>query len=229
MQRLRYGPVREILETVLLALIVFLLARAVVQNFQVEGSSMAPTLEHSNFVLVHKLAYAQLNLGPFDFLIPGRDNGEFLFGGPGRGDVVVFHSPSDPSRDFVKRVIGLPGDRIEVRGGEVLVNGQGLDERQYIRSAPTYPYPQAGLPLVVPPKHYFVLGDNRNASLDSHVFGPIHERLLVGAVIFRWLPLDSIGEGGGRDLVTVDGGAVPEPGDRRPAPSTAAAHVEAER
>ena len=229
MQRLRHGPLREVLETVLLALIVFLLARAVVQNFQVEGSSMAPTLEHSNFVLVHKLAYAQLNLGPFDFLVPGRDNGDFLLGGPGRGDVVVFHSPSDPSRDFVKRVIGLPGDRIEVRDGEVLVNGQGLEERQYIRSAPTYGYPQAGLPLVVPPKHYFMLGDNRNASQDSHVFGPIHERLLVGEVIFRWLPLDSIGGGGGRDLVTAGGGAVPEAGDARPAPSTTAAHMEAER
>ena len=129
----------------------------------------------------------------------------------------------------MKRVIGLPGDRIEVRDGEVLVNGRGLDERQYIRSGPTYQYPQAGLPLVVPPKHYFVLGDNRNASQDSHVFGPIHERLLVGAVIFRWLPLDSIGGGGGRDLVTTGGGGVPEPGDVRPAPSTAAAPLEAER
>ncbi len=227
MQRLRYGPAREIIETVLLALIVFLLARAVVQNFQVEGSSMAPTLEHSNFVLVSKLAYGRVNLGPLDFLIPGRDNGDFLFGGPQRGDVVVFHSPSDPDRDFVKRVIALPGDRVEVRDGEVLVNGRALEERQYIRSGPTYRYPQAGLPLVVPPKHYFVLGDNRNASQDSHVFGPVHERLLVGAVIFRWLPLDSIGGGGSHDLVTAGGGAVPEPGDVRSPPRTTAAHLEA--
>ncbi len=229
MQRLRHGPIRDILETALLALIVFLLARAVVQNFQVEGASMDPTLQQSNFVLVNKLAYERVNLGPFDFLIPGRDNGEFLFGGPSRGDVVVFHSPYDSDRDFVKRIIGLPGDRVEVRDGEVLVNGALLDERAYIRSAPTYRYPQGGMPVVVPPAHYFVLGDNRNASQDSHVFGPIHERLLVGAVIFRWLPLDAIGGAGSRELVTDAGGPVPDPAGARPAPATTAAQLEPAR
>lgn len=211
MLRLRYGAMREVIETVLLALIVFLLIREVVQNFQVEGSSMDPTLSNADFVLVNKFAYKQVDLGPFDFLIPGRRNGDFLFGGPSRGDVVVFHSPSDPERDFVKRVIGVPGDRIEIGGGEVRVNGQLLDEGAYIHSAPTYSYPQGGMPAVVPPKHYFVLGDNRNASQDSHVFGPIHQRLLVGEVIFRWLPLDSIGGGGSRDLVTIDGSEVRDP------------------
>ena len=229
MQRLRHGPIRDILETALLALIVFLLARAVVQNFQVEGASMDPTLQHANFVLVNKLAYEKVNLGPFDFLIPGRDNGEFLFEGPSRGDVVVFHSPSDPDRDFVKRIIGLPGDRVEVRMGEVLVNGARLDEGAYIRSAPTYQYPQGSMPVVVPPDHYFVLGDNRNASQDSHVFGPVHERLLVGAVIFRWLPLDAIGGGGSRPLVTDVGGPVPDPADARPAPASTAAELEPAR
>jgi signal peptidase I len=223
MQRLRHGPIRDILETALLALIVFLLARSVVQNFQVEGASMDPTLQHSNFVLVNKLAYQTVNLGPFDFLIPGRDNGEFLFDGPARGDVVVFHSPADPERDFVKRIIGLPGDRVEARDGQVFVNGAPLDEGAYIRSAPTYRYPQGGMPVVVPPEHYFVLGDNRNASQDSHVFGPIHQRLLVGAVIFRWLPLDGIGGGGGLELRTAAGGPVPDPGGARPSPATTAA------
>ena len=124
--------------------------------------------------------------------------------------MVVFNSPSDNSRDFVKRVIGLPGDRIEVRGGQVLVNGQALDETAYVSSPPTYTYPSRGLPSVVPPEHYFVLGDNRNASQDSHVFGPIHQRLLVGEVIFRWWPWGDIGGGGGRDLVTIDGGRLQE-------------------
>lgn len=211
MQRLRYGATRDVIETVILALIVFLLAREVVQNFQVEGSSMSPSLSDSDFVLVNKFAYKEVDLGPFDFLIPGRSNGDFLFGGPSRGDVVVFRSPSDNSRDFVKRVIGLPGDRIEVRGGQVLVNGQELDESAYISSPPAYTYPSGGMPSVVPPEHYFVLGDNRNASQDSHVFGPIHRRLLVGEVIFRWWPWGEIGGGSGRDLVTLDGERLRDP------------------
>lgn len=210
MQRLRYGATRDVIETVILALIVFLLAREVVQNFQVEGSSMDPSLRNADFVLVNKFAYKEVDFGPFDFFVPGRSNGDFLFGGPDRGDVVVFHSPSDNSRDFVKRVIGIPGDRVEIRSGGVFVNGAQVDESGYILSAPTYTYPSGGMPAVVPPEHYFVLGDNRNASQDSHVFGPIHKRLLVGKVIFRWWPWGDIGGGGGRDLITIDGGRLPE-------------------
>jgi len=210
MQRLRYGATRDVIETVILALIVFLLAREVVQNFQVEGSSMDPTLNDADFVLVNKFSYKEVDLGPFDFLIPGRSNGDFLFGSPSRGDVVVFHSPSDNNRDFVKRVIGVPGDRVEVSDGRVFVNGAELDESSYILSRPTYTYPTGGMPAAVPPEHYFVLGDNRNASQDSHVFGPIHKRLLVGKVIFRWLPLSDIGGGGGHDLITIDGSRLPE-------------------
>ena len=80
MQRMRYGATRDVIETVILALIVFLLAREVVQNFQVEGSSMDPTLNDADFVLVNKFSYKEVDLGPFDFLIPGRSNGDFLFG-----------------------------------------------------------------------------------------------------------------------------------------------------
>lgn len=200
MQRLRYGATRDIIETVILTLIVFLVAREVVQNFQVEGSSMDPSLGNKDLVLVNKFAYRDVDLGPF---------GDVDFGAPSRGDVIVFRSPTDADRDFVKRVIGLPGDRIEVRDGLVLVNGLALDETAYISAPPTYLYPNAGLPSVVPPRHYFVLGDNRNASLDSHSFGPIHERLLVGEVIFRWFPLGDIGGGGGRELVPLPAGASP--------------------
>lgn len=201
----RYGPLRDVLETIILALIVFLLAREAVQNFQVEGSSMQPTLHDSEFVLVNKLAYRAFDLGPFDVLIPGKDNGDFLFGGPDRGDVIVFRSPFDENRDFVKRVIALPGDVVEVDDGLVRVNGEALAEDPYISAPPNY----SEAPLTVPPEHYYVLGDNRNASQDSHIFGPIHRSLLVGEVIFRWFPLDEIGGGGGRDLETVDETPVP--------------------
>ena len=201
---LRYGPLRDVLETIILALIVFLLAREAVQNFQVEGSSMERTLADSEFVLVNKLAYEEVHLGPFDVLVPGRSNGDFLFGGPERGDVVVFRSPFDDTRDFVKRVIGLPGDVVEVHDGTVFVNRVGLAEDDYTRMSPSY----SSQPLTVPPEHYYVLGDNRNASQDSHSFGPIHEDSLVGKVSFRWFPLDEIGGGLSRDLVNVEGVAL---------------------
>ena len=194
---LRFGPLRDILETVILALLVFLLAREAVQNFQVEGTSMVPTLQDSEFVLVDKFSYWEVDVGPFDFLIPGRSNGDYLFGGPSRGDVIVFRSPNDPLRDFVKRVIGLPGDVVEIRDGVVIVNGVPLEETEYT-SAP----PNARLdPESIPQDHYFVMGDNRNNSQDSTIFGPIHKSSLIGKVIFRWFPLDRIGGAGSRALV----------------------------
>jgi signal peptidase I len=198
---LRYGPLRDIVETIILALIVFLLAREAIQNFQVEGSSMERTLTDAEFVLVNKLAYEEVNLGPFDVLVPGRSNGDFLFGGPSRGDVIVFRSPFGETRDFVKRVIGVPGDVVEVRDRTVFVNSMGLAEDDYITAPPNY----SAQPVTVLPEHYYVLGDNRNASQDSHIFGPIHEDSLVGKVIFRWFPLDKIGGGLSRDLVDAEG------------------------
>ena len=193
---LHYGPLRDILETIILALIVFLLAREAVQNFQVEGTSMVPTLQNEDFVLVNKLAYRQLDIGPFDALFPGKSNGDFLFASPQRGDVTVFHSPQDESRDFVKRIIGLPGETVQIREGAVFVNGAQLDDNFLV----------SGLAIGsngtthVPPGHYFVLGDNRNASQDSRSFGPIHQRLIVGKVWVRWFPFDAISGGGSQDF-----------------------------
>ena len=202
---LRFGPLRDILETVILALLVFLLAREAIQNFQVEGTSMVPTLEDSEFVLVDKFSYWEVDVGPLDFLIPGRSNGDYLFGGPSRGDVVVFHSPNDPSRDFVKRVIGLPGDIVEVRDGLVIVNGVPLEESAYTTAPPN----ARREPEPIPQDHYFVMGDNRNNSQDSLIFGPIHKSALVGKVIFRWFPLDRIGGAGSRSLEGPNGVPLP--------------------
>lgn len=188
---LRAGPFRDIIETLILALLVFLAAREAVQNFQVEGSSMFPTLHNADFVLVNKLAYQRWNLGPFDFLIPGKQNGSDIFHGPKRGDVVVLLSPQDHSRDFVKRIIGEPGDTIEIVDGQVFVNDHPLAESAYI-AVPT----QTDLPpTVVPPDHYFVMGDNRNASSDSRSFGPVPRALIIGKVWFRWYPFDRIDAG----------------------------------
>lgn len=201
---LRHGPIRDVLETVILALVVFLVVQGAVQNFQVEGSSMQPTLTNSDFVLVNKLAYQQVDLGPFDFLIPGRSNGDYLFGAPQRGDVIVFAEPSGQPRDFVKRVVGLPGDSVEIRDGLVFVNDVAIEESEYTSAPPV----STNARLIVPPNHFYVLGDNRNASQDSRAIGPIHRRLLIGKVIFRWFPLDRIGTAGSRDLITVNGAEV---------------------
>src|SRR2546427_1892703 len=124
--------VRELAETLLLALLIFLSVRASFQNFRVEGASMNPSLEDGEYLIVNKLSYARLDLGMFDFL-PFVSSGEHhLWGSPGRGDVIVFQAPTSPNRDFIKRIIGTPGDTVEIKqSGEVLVNGNKLQE-QYI-------------------------------------------------------------------------------------------------
>lgn len=202
---LRAGPLRDVIETLILALLVFLAAREAVQNFQVEGSSMFPTLHNADFVLVNKLAYRRWDLGPFDFLLPGKQNGDYIFHGPKRGDVVVLLSPQDHSRDFVKRVIGEPGDKIEIVGGQVFINDQPLEESDYIAASS-----QSDLsPTIIPPDHYFVMGDNRDASSDSRSFGPVPRALIIGRVWFRWYPLDRIDAGISRPVGFTETTAAP--------------------
>jgi len=202
---LHAGPLRETIEMLILGLVVFLLAREAVQNFQVEGSSMQPTLTNSELVLVNKIGYWEIDLGPFDALLPGRSNGDFLMGGPDRGSVIIFRPPYQSDKDFVKRVIGLPGDEVEIREGRVWINGRRLAEFDYTAAPPSYSWG----PAQIPPEHYFVLGDNRNRSSDSHNFGPIHEDQIVGEVMVRWFPLDRISSAIGRPAVDADGRLVP--------------------
>ena len=203
--RLQYGALREIIETAILGLIVFLLAREAVQNFQVEGRSMQPTLTSSELVLVNKIGYWEIDVGPFDALWPGRNNGDFLISGPHRGSVIIFRPPYQSAHDFVKRVIGMPGDTLEIIRGRVFVNGVELNEHNYIFEPPSY---QWG-PAVIPPEHYFVLGDNRNSSQDSHAFGPIHEDQIVGEVMFRWFPFDRISSNISLDATDYEGNILP--------------------
>jgi len=203
--RLQYGPLREIIETAILGLIVFLLAREAVQNFQVDGRSMQPTLASTELVLVNKIGYWEVNLGPFDAFLPGRSNGDFLISGPHRGSVIIFRPPYQSAHDYVKRVIGLPGDTVEITRGRVFVNGVELDETDYTFEPPRY---QWG-PAVIPPEHYFVLGDNRNSSQDSHAFGPIHEDQIIGEVMFRWFPFDKISSDISRHATDYEGNQLP--------------------
>jgi signal peptidase I len=187
---------REAAETVILAVLIFLLVRAIVQNFQVEGQSMQPTLQSGWYLLVNKAIYFEINLETINkfvpFVDPGDDPTRYLFRGPQRGDVIVFRDPTAargaPERDFIKRIIGLPGDVVEVRDSTVFVNGRPVSE-PYIAEPPGYICP----PRRVPEGHYFVLGDNRNQSSDSHAWGPVPKENIIGMAWLQYWPLDIFG------------------------------------
>jgi signal peptidase I len=153
----------DIIETLVLAVVLFLGINAVSARVRVDGFSMIPTLQDGEFVLVSKLNYQ--------------------FGKPERGDIIVFHYPMDPQQELIKRVIGLPGDAVVVQNGKVSVNGQILDE-PYIAATPAY----SG-DWMVPDGQLFVLGDNRNDSSDSHSWGFLPFQKVVGkAVVIYWPP-----------------------------------------
>lgn len=199
----RWG--RELAETLILAFLIFLAVRAVVQNFRVEGASMQPTLHDGQYLLVNKAIYFRINLKTvhkfLPFIDPGDNPNRYLFRSPRRGDIVVFRSPQSPNRDFIKRVIGVPGDVVEVRDGVVYVNGEPLVE-PYIADAPNYQFP----PTEVPPHTYWVLGDNRNNSDDSHHWGPVPEDNIIGQAWFSYWPRDKIGLVDNRNIRPGSGG-----------------------
>jgi len=143
-----------------IALVIF-----VVQPVQVEGTSMAPRLEQEDRVLVNKLAYQ--------------------VGEVSRGDIVVFWYPRDTSKSFIKRVIGLPGDIVEIRAGAVFLNNRKFEEPYTPESMTGESHPAR----VVPAGHYYVLGDNRSASNDSREWGGVPEGYVLGEAVFRYWPL----------------------------------------
>jgi signal peptidase I len=184
------GLAWELLQTIVLTLAIFLGVRAIVQNFRVEGASMEPTLQTGQYLLINKAPYFHIEGTPFDHLLPSSHQGsiDYPFGGPQRGDVVVFRAPTQPDKDFIKRIIGLPGDTILVKNGQVFVNGEALDE-PYIHFPATYTFPFDGQPRQVPDGNYFVLGDNRPNSSDSHLgwFVPV-DNLIGKAWVSYWPP-----------------------------------------
>ena len=158
--------VTEMAKTVALALILYFIISAVTDRVRVENISMQPTLYEGQLLVISKLSY--------------------VFGTPHRGDVIVFHHTQQPPEDYIKRVIGLPGDHVEIGDGHVMVNGVTLDE-PYIAAAPSY----AG-EWTVPADQLFVLGDNRNRSSDSHVWGFVPESTVVGRAILIYWPLNKM-------------------------------------
>jgi signal peptidase I len=160
---------REIVETLVPAVVIAVAINVfLAQATQVLGQSMEPTLHNTDRVVVEKVTYS-------------------LFHRPRRGDIVVIDLPSEADL-LIKRVVGLEGETIEVRGGEVYINGELLVEEWMVRlGGGSYG------PLTVPPGHVFVLGDNRGASNDSRAFGPVSIDCLVGRAWLSYWPLDHFG------------------------------------
>jgi signal peptidase I len=210
-------------------LVVFVLRSFLVEPFKIPSGSMIPTLLIGDFILVNKFAYGirlpVINLKVVDI------------GSPQRGDVMVFRYPADPSLDYIKRVVGLPGDRIEYRDKQLTVNGRQVPRRQlgdyesrerlqyfprYLESfdgagheiilekeAPGFvnrgmdfrhsgncDYNSGGLACTVPAGHYFMMGDNRDNSSDSRVWGFVPDANIVGKAFFIWLNLNELGRFG---------------------------------
>jgi signal peptidase I len=218
----RVGRVaRELAETIVLALFIFLLVRAVEQNFQVEGRSMEPSFQTGWYLLVNKAMYWEVNLETIHkyvpFVDPGDDPTRYLFRGPKRGDVIVFKDPgvgpNEPERDFIKRIIGLPGETVEVRDCTVFVNGEALAE-PYIKERPNYSFG----PETVPVDHYFVLGDNRNNSSDSHSWGMLPKGNIIGRAWLIYWPFKHFGF---VDSTSVEPGAPADASRPPPEPSFA--------
>ncbi len=179
------GAMAEVLEVVALALIMFVAVRSVAQNFVVDGGSMQPNLSDGQLLIVNKLAYRS-----FDFSwLPGVENDDWRpFGDPQAGDVVVFRFPQNPERDFIKRVIALPGQTVEVMDDELLIDGVRVDE-PYISDPPGYRFG----PEMVPEGQLFVLGDNRNNSYDSHSWGMLDRDLIIGRADLSYWPMSEAG------------------------------------
>jgi signal peptidase I len=166
--------VRDTLEIIFLALVLYVVIQYAVQTVHVLGSSMYPTLHDNDLLVASKISYKLHN--------------------PQRGDIIVFKPPDEASRDFIKRIIALPGERLRIVNSVVYVNGQVLRE-PYLPEKWTYNnnWPATGQEQIIPPDEYFVMGDNRNHSSDSRTFGPIALDAILGKAEVRIWPLNTTG------------------------------------
>ena len=171
---------REYAEAAAIAILLALFIRAfVVQAFKIPSGSMEPTLLVGDHILVNKFLYG--------IKLPYFQTTVIPISTPKRGDIIVFIYPEDKSKDFIKRVIGIPGDRIQMQDRQVLVNGQPFDDKYgYYDERAGNPNRSFG-PVVVPKDDYFVMGDNRDHSMDSRFWGFVPSEAIKGkAFIIYW-------------------------------------------
>jgi len=155
---------REVGITILIAVAVFVVLRLTVQSYTVVMSSMEPNFQDGECIMVNKVCYRS--------------------SGPQRGEVIVFDPPFDSPHPFIKRVIGLPGETVEIKNEKVFIDGIPLDEEEYITPPPNYTMPATEVPENV----YFVLGDNRNSSNDSHNGWTVPRDNIIGKAWFTYWP-----------------------------------------
>ena len=186
---------REVIEAVLLAVMVFMLLQTTVRNFKVDGSSMDPTLVNGQYLLVNRLVYLRIEMDRFSSIVPfwqaEEDSVRYAIHPPERGEVIVFEFPdvipSNPKRDFVKRVIGLPGETIDVKDGVPFVDGVVLEE-PYLTTKDH----SNGRKVELGAGEYYVMGDNRAHSNDSRNWGAVPEENLRGKVWMIYWPAPGI-------------------------------------
>jgi len=199
----RKSTLREYSESIGIAVAIALLLRAfVVEAFQIPSGSMIPTLEVGDHIFVAKFSYG--------LVVPFSNKKIFEFRQPSRGDVIVFKYPQDPSVDYIKRVVGLPGEKLELRHNELFIDGRPMprehvgpyhgspedrDSELWHETLDSKPHealqdgsrmPQNFGPIVVPAGHVFVMGDNRDNSSDSRVWGPVAHDLIKGKALIVW-------------------------------------------
>lgn len=166
----------DLIESIVVALSIFVVIYLfLVQPHQVKGASMDPTFHDGQYILTDKVSYRLHQ--------------------PERGDVVVFKAPMNPDFDYIKRVIGLPGDKIIIQEGQVVVNGQPLEDTYIESDTVLLPgqYMREGEEVTVGTDEFFVLGDNRSHSADSRQWGMVPKKDIVGRVFFRYWPVNRLG------------------------------------
>jgi len=167
----------DFVETIVIALAIFVVVyQFLFQPHQVKGDSMYDNFHNGQYLLTDKVSYR--------------------FNEPDYADVVIFEAPKNEDYDYIKRIVGLPGDRVKVQGGKVYVNGQLYDESGYLDvriRTHSGAYAREGLTTTVPPGSYFVIGDNRDNSSDSRDWGPVPFENIVGKAWVRYWPLNKMG------------------------------------